>query len=193
MQPGPVTRRVAGLQGRSLAGVWLLLATLGCGTAGQHHAAGGGAATAGAATGGAATGGVMTGGAATATDPGRKDMHRLNSTEYNATIQDVLGATLQPANDSWRGGELGGFDNIASVLGIDEAQYERYRSAAQALATELLASEKPRARFVSCELSDAACSRTTIAAAGLRLFRRPLEPDELQTYQRVYDAARALG
>jgi hypothetical protein len=120
-------------------------------------------------------------------------MHRLNSTEYNATVQDVLGTTLQPANDSWRGGELAGFDNIASVLGVDEAQYDRYLSAAQALATELLASEKLRARFVSCQLSDSACAPSSVAAAGLRVFRRPLEPDELQTYQRVYDAARALG
>jgi Protein of unknown function (DUF1592)/Protein of unknown function (DUF1588)/Protein of unknown function (DUF1587)/Protein of unknown function (DUF1595)/Protein of unknown function (DUF1585) len=117
-------------------------------------------------------------------------MHRLNSTEYDATVQDVLGTTLQPANDSWRGGELGGFDNIASVLGVDESQYDRYLGAAQALARELLASEDLRSSFVACDLGDASCVRSTIAAAGLRLFRRPLEPEELDTYQRVYDTAR---
>ena len=84
-------------------------------------------------------------------------MHRLNSTEYNATVADVLGTSLQPANGSWRGGELAGFDNIASVLGVDEAQYKRYFDAAQALATEVLASDKLRARFVSCDLTDPAC------------------------------------
>ncbi len=164
---------------RLLGGLWLLCATLACSEVGKSPREG-------ASVGGGA-------GAATGLDPGRKDMHRLNSTEYDATVQDVLGTTLQPANDSWRGGELAGFDNIASVLGVDETQYDRYRNAAQALATELFASEKARARFVSCDLHDAECARSSIAAAGLRLFRRPLEPDELQTYQRVYDRARGLG
>src|SRR3954471_12871720 len=126
-------------------------------------------------------------------DPGRVDMHRLSSAEYNATIQDLLGTKLQPANDSWRGGELAGFDNIASVLGVDEAQYDRYFKAAQALATEVMASETSRTRLVSCALSDPGCVPTAIAAAGLRLFRRPLEPAELKTYRDVYDTARGLG
>lgn len=126
-------------------------------------------------------------------DPGRKELHRLNTAEYNATIQDVLGTTLQPANGGWRGGELAGFDNIASVLGVDEAQYDRYFKAAQALATEVMAAEQLRARFVSCELGEASCVKASIEAAGLRLFRRPLEPDELTTFQRVYVSARALG
>src|SRR5687767_9516889 len=53
-------------------------------------------------------------------DPGSKAMHRLSSSEYNATVQDVLGTKLEPATAHWRGGELGGFDNIASVLSVDE-------------------------------------------------------------------------
>jgi hypothetical protein len=65
---------------------------------------------------------LATGGTAAVLDPGRTEMHRLNTVEYNATVEDVLGTTLQPANGNWRGGELGGFDNIASVLGVDEAR-----------------------------------------------------------------------
>jgi len=133
------------------------------------------------------------GGAVSALDPGTKAIHRLNATEYNATVADVLGTSLQPANGSWRGGELAGFDNIASVLGVDEAQYQRYFDAAQALATEVMASDRLRARFVSCDLTDPACVTSSIKGAGLRLVRRPLDPEELQTYQRVYESARALG
>ena len=171
-----------GALARWLVTVGQALVALACSSVGQHP---------GGDVGG---GGAGTGGAAQALDPGRKgNLHRLNWAEYDATVEDVLGTRLQPANASWRGGELAGFDNIASVLGVDEAQYDRYFGAAQALATELTASEKLRARFVPCELGDSACARTTIAAAGLRLFRRPLEAGELETYQRVYDAARALG
>jgi hypothetical protein len=120
-------------------------------------------------------------------------MHRLNTVEYNATIGDVLGTTLQPANANWRGGEFAGFDNMASVLGVDEAQYDRYFKAAKTLATEVFASDEIRARFVSCDLNEPACVRTSIETAALRLFRRPLARDEVATYQRVYDAALALG
>ncbi len=126
-------------------------------------------------------------------DPGRKDIHRLNSTEYNATIEDVLGTKLQPASASWRAGELGGFDNQASVLGVDEIQYERYLNAARDLATEVMASEELRGRFISCTLSDPRCATSSIEAAGRRLFRRPLDSKEAETYQRVYAEARALG
>src|SRR5262245_22283897 len=68
------------------------------------------------------------------TNPGRGAMHRLNSTEYNATVSDVLGTKLQPANGNWRGGEIEGFDNIATVLGVDESQFSLYLDAAEQLA-----------------------------------------------------------
>jgi hypothetical protein len=155
------------------AGVWLLAIAFGC-DAGRPGSAG-------RSDGGAAL------------DPGRKDIHRLSSTEYNATIQDVLGTKLQPATASWRGGELAGFDNQASVLGVDEVQYDRYFNAAKDLATEVMASGELRARFVSCTLTDPKCVTSSIDAAGLRLFRRPLDAKQAETYRRVYDAARALG
>jgi hypothetical protein len=128
-----------------------------------------------------------------ALDPGRKDMHRLNTFEYNATVADVLGTKLQPGTGNWRGGELAGFDNMASVLGVDEAQYDRYFNAAKGLAAEVLAADELRARFLSCDVSESACVRATIETAGLRLFRRPLAPDELATYERVHATALGLG
>jgi hypothetical protein len=158
-----------------------LPAMIACGTG---AAAGGG---------GGADGSAGAGGSVTALDPGSKEMHRLNSTEYNTTIADTLGTALEPASGNWRGGELAGFDNIASVLSVDEAQYQRYFEAAKALATDVMASDKLRARFVSCQLAEPACATACITTAGLRLLRRPLEPQELRTYQRVFDSARALG
>jgi hypothetical protein len=165
---------------------WLFaIALASCSCGGRGAAAGSGGI--GVDAGGGA------GGARPAVDPGTKAIHRLNATEYNATVADVLGTSLQPANGSWRGGELAGFDNIASVLGVDEAQVQRAFDAAQALATEVMASGSLRARFVSCDLSDPVCVTSSIQRAGLRLVRRPLDPEELQTYQRVYESARGLG
>jgi hypothetical protein len=155
---------------RAAAAAWGLLAMLGC--AGREPAA---------------VEGTPSGPA-----PSTPGMHRLNTAEYNASVRDVLGTQLQPASSSWRGGELAGFDNIASQLGVDEAQYDRYLRAAEALAAEVMASAELRARFVACDLAEPACVESSIQNAGLRLFRRPLEPDELASYGRVYASALAL-
>jgi hypothetical protein len=180
---------------RLLGALLLSQAGLACATEGQLPGSGaaGFAGGAGVAGSSGSAGSSASGGSAPVLDPGRKEPHRLNTAEYNATIADVLGTTLQPANGNWRGGELGGFDNIATVLGIDEAQYERYFSAAEALAAEVFAAEELRARFITCELGEPACVRSSIEAAGLRLFRRPLAAEELATYQRVHETALALG
>ena len=130
---------------------------------------------------------------AAASSSGPKELHRLSSNEYNATVQDLLGTKLEPATATWRGGELGGFDNMAAVLSVDEAQYDRYFEAARTLAVEVMATASQRTRFVTCELSMPACVRSSIEAAGLRVFRRPLEPSELDTYARVFEQARGLG
>ncbi len=125
--------------------------------------------------------------------PGRGEMHRLNSTEYNATIGDVLGTTLKPANANWRGGEIEGFDNVASVLGIDDTQFGLYVDAAEQLANDVFANPALKAKFVTCAKADDACVSEVISKAGLHIFRRPLRPAEVTTYQKVYAAARKLG
>jgi hypothetical protein len=155
--------------------------------------AGNGVSGSAGAAAGSPGGSAGDGGAASVPDPGRTEMHRLNTVEYNATVADVLETTLQPGNANWRGGELGGFDNNASVLGIDEAQYSRYLDAAKTLTDEVFAGDELPSRFVSCDVNDPACVRATIETAGLRLFRRPLGADEVSTYLRVYETARSLG
>jgi hypothetical protein len=71
-------------------------------------------------------------GAAAHPNPGRTEaIHRLNRTEYQNAIRDLLGlevriADLLPADD-----QSYGFDNIAGVLGISPTLLERYVAAAR--------------------------------------------------------------
>lgn len=123
----------------------------------------------------------------------RAALHRLNTTEYNATVADVLGTKLEPAIASWRGGESHGFDNMAPVLGVDPQQYEKYFAAAKALATEVVDSPALLARFAPCDLALRECVTASIQSAGLRLFRRPLTPDELQVYAGLHAQALERG
>jgi mono/diheme cytochrome c family protein len=68
-------------------------------------------------------------------DPGRTEtFHRLNRTEYQNAVRDVLAlqvdiADFLPADDSSYG-----FDNIAGVLKLSQSLMERYLSAAKTIA-----------------------------------------------------------
>jgi Protein of unknown function (DUF1592)/Protein of unknown function (DUF1588)/Protein of unknown function (DUF1595)/Protein of unknown function (DUF1587)/Protein of unknown function (DUF1585) len=127
-------------------------------------------------------------------DPGHVAVHRLNSAEYNNSVADVLGTKLQPADSNWRGGELGGFDNMASVLGVDPDQYQRYFDASEAITKDVFANPTALAKIVTCATTDdAACVKNILSATGQRIFRRPLSAEELTTYSNVYTAARAQG
>src|SRR6187402_997366 len=87
--------------------------------------------------------GVGTGGAGSnpqgSVDPGRVGIHRLNNTEYNNTVRDLLGTALAPAS-KWLAEEGLHFDNTATALGMTPGQYEAYMQAASDLMTEALAS-----------------------------------------------------
>ncbi len=127
-------------------------------------------------------------------DPGSKGMHRLNSAEYNNTVADVLGTALAPASSLWANEEDLGFDNIASVLRVDDKQFQKYFDAAGAIADDVFANVSLKARFVTCATADdMACVQGVINAFGLHLFRRPLIGEEVANYQAVYAASRTQG
>jgi len=63
-------------------------------------------------------------------DPGRVTVRRLNKTEYNNTVRDLLGVGLRPA-DTFPDDDSGyGFDNIGDVLAMPPVLVERYLAAA---------------------------------------------------------------
>ncbi len=66
-------------------------------------------------------------------DPGRVTMRRLNRTEYNNTIRDLVGVDFKPADD-FPADDVGyGFDNIGDVLTISPVLMERYLAAAETI------------------------------------------------------------
>lgn len=73
-----------------------------------------------------------------AEDPGRVTMHRLNRSEYNNTVQDLLGTAQTPADDFPTDDYGYGFDNVSDVLSISPTQLELYERAAETLAAEAM-------------------------------------------------------
>lgn len=71
-------------------------------------------------------------------DPGRVTVHRLNNTEYNNTVRDLLGTERAPADEFPIDDYSHGFDNIADVLSMSPIQVELYHRAAHELALEAM-------------------------------------------------------
>ncbi len=64
---------------------------------------------------------------------GRVTIRRLNKTEYNNTIRDLVGVDFKPADD-FPADDVGyGFDNIGDVLSVSPLLLEKYLSAAEAV------------------------------------------------------------
>ncbi len=66
-------------------------------------------------------------------DPGRVTVRRLNRSEYNNTVRDLLGVDIRPADEFPQDDSGYGFDNIGDVLSISPVLMERYLGAADKL------------------------------------------------------------
>ncbi|MEW6303191.1 MAG: DUF1592 domain-containing protein [Verrucomicrobiota bacterium] len=81
-------------------------------------------------------------------DPGRVTVRRLNRTEYNNTVRDLIGVDFNPA-ENFPADDIGhGFDNIGDVLSISPVHLERYLDAAESIASRsiFLTLPKPPSR-----------------------------------------------
>ena len=81
--------------------------------------------------------------ATTPPDPGRVTARRLNRTEYNNTIKELLGVDIRPADDFPQDDAGYGFDNIADVLSLSPVLMEKYVSAADRVARVALFGPPP--------------------------------------------------
>ena len=116
-------------------------------------------------------------------DPGAATLRRLNRTEYNNTVRDLLGDTTRPA-DSFPVDSAGVvFDNEVDVQTIPPVLVEEYAAAAEQLAAAALAEDSPeRARILVCDPAGSAhdaCAREILTAFARRAFRRPVEEVEI--------------
>lgn len=112
------------------------------------------------------------------TTPTTRHLRRLTADELDATWADLLslprGRVLLAADPTHHG-----YDDVAA-LQITPLQADQIRDAA-----ELAAFDAPLAAIVDCdplEIGRIACATETIEAFGLRAFRRPLTPSDLDRY-----------
>lgn len=91
-----------------------------------------------------------------ARDPGRVTIRRLNRTEYNNTIRDLLGVDFHPADD-FPADDVGyGFDHIGDVLSMPPILLEKYLAAAEEVVERAIyvhtPDKTPRQTFVAAQV-----------------------------------------
>jgi mono/diheme cytochrome c family protein len=74
-------------------------------------------------------------------DPGHLTAHRLNRTEYNNTVRDLLAVNFKPAADFPADDSGYGFDNIGDVLSVSPVLMEKYLNAATKIANRAIPSD----------------------------------------------------
>src|SRR5262245_869573 len=81
--------------------------------------------------------------AAAKPNAGRVTIRRLNRTEYNNTIRDLVGVDFSPAED-FPADDVGyGFDNIGDVLSVSPLLLEKYLSAAETILDQAIVIADP--------------------------------------------------
>jgi hypothetical protein len=78
-----------------------------------------------------------------AKDPGRPTIRRLNRSEYNNTIRDLVGVKFQPADDFPTDDVGYGFDNVGDVLTLSPILFEKYMDAAEKILAEAIVVDRP--------------------------------------------------
>ena len=82
-------------------------------------------------------------------EPGRITLRRLNRSEYNNTIRDLIGLDLRPADD-FPSDDVGyGFDNIGEVLATPPILVEMYLAAADSVIGEAFGHPEVKERILN--------------------------------------------
>ncbi|HET6248577.1 MAG TPA: DUF1592 domain-containing protein [Tepidisphaeraceae bacterium] len=119
-------------------------------------------------------------------DPGQVTIRRLNRTEYDNTIRDLVGVDSQPAED-FPSDDVGqGFDNIGDVLSVSPVLMERYLSAADGIMNSAIPVDpaKPLDHYVDGRYMEPAINPSTIPQRQ----GRPLAPkNTLFSSYKVHD------
>lgn len=122
---------------------------------------------------------------------------RLSQAQYRRSVLAILGEDIVLPTALEPDTSQNGFIAVGSSYSTVSARgIEQYEKASYAIAKQALAPER-RAKLVSCQpaaVSDDACARSTLQALGRRLWRRPLEQDEVDRLVAISGkAATTLG
>jgi hypothetical protein len=121
-------------------------------------------------------------------------MHRLNVTEYNNTVRDLLGTQLTLPESFPPDLTAHSFDNVAVALILTDAAFARYSDTAKRLAAEALTPER-RSRLFDCDVAamKEACVSSMLARFLPQAWRRPTEAGDVEGLVKLFTDNKGAG
>jgi hypothetical protein len=137
----------------------------------------------------------------TTRDPGKPILRRLNRSEYDLTIEDLIGLKLDLAQNFPPDESSYGFDNIGDALSFSPVQVEQYHSAAKAIIKSVIdcrVSNPDIYHRVFGDVDDQLNDKPKAAGESIRQFasqaiRRPITDDFLERLTNIYASATKAG
>lgn len=113
---------------------------------------------------------------------GPTGVRRLTVYEYDNMLVDLLQDDTRPALNMLPEDKSAPFDNDFLAQWPSAVLVESCETLAADIATRLLADAPRRDAIVGCTADDAACLTSFVERFGRRAFRRPLTPEEVQSF-----------
>src|ERR1051326_7731103 len=121
-------------------------------------------------------------------------LRRLTHSQYNNTVRDLLKDTSNPAAQFPPEDYVNGFKNQYQALSVSPILTEAYSRAAERLAANAFRRGDSRG-LIPCRPAgdnDAACRSKFIQTFGRRVFRRPLEPEEIAWHESIFKSEKTF-
>jgi hypothetical protein len=108
--------------------------------------------------------------------PVTSQLPRLTRAQYDNTARDLLFIDVQPS-------QMLAPDTIGSV---DQRAWDGFKTAADALATQVMATPAAKAKVIPCTTDSSACAMQFIQTFLKRAFRRPATSNEISGFMGLY-------
>ncbi len=122
-------------------------------------------------------------------------MRRLNRSEYDNTVRDLLRTELRPGQSFPTDDVGGGFPTVGSSLTLSPAYVLAYENAAHALMSDLFESDTRRAELLTCDVETGGdtCAREILGSFARKAWRRPVTEEEVTSLLLPLNVAREHG
>lgn len=122
------------------------------------------------------------------THPGTATLRLLTRTQFNNTLQDLLGDASNPADTFPAEHRVENFENNAETHLANPLLVEKYFTAAHDV-SEAAVNERLE-QLAPCASGDTAqCLNDFLTNFGKRAFRRPIQTEEADAFRRLFDKA----
>lgn len=122
------------------------------------------------------------------THPGTATLRLLTRTQFNNTVRDLLGDTSDPADEFPPEHRVENFENNAETHLANPLLVEKYWTAAHDVSG--VAVNERLDQIAPCPSNDSEqCLNEFLTNFGKRAFRRPILPEEADTFRNLFDKA----